>query len=632
MYLKNVKIQNFGSLKDISFSGQPLVVLVGQNGQGKSHIFEALHRFFIDFNPIGGSASAGVTDMLWYRRDTKNPISFEILIELKDDEIKKLFPFKEDIFKISNEESEKNNSSSLLIKRSLSSEGAWKTEQLTWGNIPLITNDSIISPEKFVSHILPNSFFKKFKVYFFTAGNSKENVGGDRLLLDSEKNKIYSPNSFIDELVRRGFIDSSMELAGKNAQEWSNEKGLPINPLTPEDFPEFNLITPELLQQTMNSLSNLRGKFKLIPASRDSKATLGQRSSLLDSDILLTITATSIDRQRTAEMKWERYRSYVEKILGKRLDPNPNQFLIKEGDLGLQPSQMGGGEQVVMGLIWETIDINAIVAIEEPENHMHPGLQRKLLKHFQDLSSETQILISTHSPIFASKPTIDGIFHVFKDEQGTTKVESINETNINRLIEEMGVRPSDIFEFENIVFVEGDDDVKIFKSISLALSKNSHTNVGFIDAEGWRSMAYYVNARVLRSKNIKVNIFAIFDGDTELGEKQNKIKERLIKELSIDENHIMTLKQNSIEGYLLVPPAIKRAFPQFKLSEKEIEKFFKDHQDKKNKKEVLNLLFKRGGIYSFNGDMSVQIIQAMHPDEIDIELKNIIEKFHASSQ
>jgi len=631
MYIKNVRIQNFGSLKNISFTGQPFVVFVGQNGQGKSHIFEALHRFFIDFNPIGGAASAGVSDLLWYRRDTKNPISFEITIELKEEELKKLFLFNEEIFKRINENSKENNSTILAIKRSLSSDGAWKTEQLTWANIPLISNDSIVSPEKFISYILPDSFFKKFKMYFFTAGNSKDNIGGDRLIFDSEKNKIYSSNSFFDELVKRGFIDSSTELMGKNVQEWCNEKGSSMNPPTSEDFPEFFLITPELLQQTMSTLTNLRGKFKLIPASRDAKATSGQRSSLLDSNILFTITSTSNDRQRSAEMKWERYRSFVEKLLGKRLDPNPNQFLIKEGDLGLQPSQMGGGEQVVMGLIWETIDINAIVAIEEPENHMHPGLQRKLLKHFQDLSSETQILISTHSPIFASKPTIDGIFHVFKDEQGTTKVESINETNINRLIEEMGVRPSDIFEFENIVFVEGEDDVKIFKSISLALSKNSHLNVGFIDAEGWHSMAYYVNAKVLKSKNIKVNIFAVFDGDTELEEKQKKTKDRLIKELSIDESHIITLKENSIEGYLLVSSAIKRAFPQINLSEKEIEKFIDDHRGKKNRKEVLNLLFKRGGMFSYNGDMGVQIIQAMHQGEINPELKNIIENFYTTS-
>ncbi len=46
-------------------------------------------------------------------------------------------------------------------------------------------------------------------------------------------------------------------------------------------------------------------------------------------------------------------------------------------------------------------------------------------------------------------------------------------------------------------------------------------------------MDYYANARILKSRNVKVEVFAAFDGDTESDEKRKKIKERLIRDLDI---------------------------------------------------------------------------------------------------
>lgn len=40
-----------------------------------------------------------------------------------------------------------------------------------------------------------------------------------------------------------------------------------------------------------------------------------------------------------------------------------------------------------------------ILIIDEPELHLHPKLQGKLFEHFKELSSEIQIILSTHSPL-----------------------------------------------------------------------------------------------------------------------------------------------------------------------------------------------------------------------------------------
>jgi hypothetical protein len=602
----------------------PFTVFVGPNGQGKSLLFEALHRFFIDFNPLTSPASAGVNDTLWYNREATQPIYFELEFKLSEEDMRQLLPFGDRIFQSINK-SRQTDSQIVKIKRSLTPQGTWNTEEIAWANIPLVESNSIITPGDFLAPFLAEGYFSRYRMYFFTQGHSKDNMGGDRILVDEETKRAFTSHPSIDELVRTGVITSSEETIGKNWEEWCKEKGLSVQtPITLAQLAEILPVTPETLQQVITALTTLRTKFKLIPASRDVKATLGQRSSLLEPALLQTITATAIDRQRPSELKWERYRKRVEGLLRKRLEPNPTQVLVKERDLGLLPAQIGGGEQALMGLVWDTMDEDKVLAIEEPENHLHPGLQRQLLIHFQELASQTQVLITTHSAVFASKPDVQGVYTVFKNEEGATLVEQVNETNIDRLIGELGIKVSDVFDYDSLVFVEGDDDVKILRALSKQFLKMHDFAVGFLDSEGWNNMAYYANARVLKSRRLKVEVFAVFDGDTESDEKHKKIKERLISELKIRDDHITTLKRSSIESYLLVPNAIRRAFPLIRLSEDEIASFIQKDESKKNKKEVLDQLLRRGEIGPYTGELGAQIAQVMLDSEIDTELKDVM--------
>jgi hypothetical protein len=151
-----------------------------------------------------------------------------------------------------------------------------------------------------------------------------------------------------------------------------------------------------------------------------------------------------------------------------------------------------------------------------------------------------------------------------------------------------------------------------------------------LDSEGWNNMAYYANARILKSRRVNVRVFAVFDGDTEADEKRRKVKDKLASELRIGEDHIITLKQSSIESYLLVPAAIRRAFPQIRLSEEEITSLIEKHQSKKNKKEVLDQLLRRGDIGPYTGELGAQIAQVMLTSEIQQELKDIMNTFSQS--
>ena len=87
MKINHLRIKNFRSLKDVELDElNNLNIFVGKNSSGKSNLVEALCLFFNDFSVVGGN-TAGLNDYHWFDRRTKNPIEFEMSIEMLDNEV-----------------------------------------------------------------------------------------------------------------------------------------------------------------------------------------------------------------------------------------------------------------------------------------------------------------------------------------------------------------------------------------------------------------------------------------------------------------------------------------------------------------------------------------------------------------
>jgi predicted ATP-dependent endonuclease of OLD family len=86
--------------------------------------------------------------------------------------------------------------------------------------------------------------------------------------------------------------------------------------------------------------------------------------------------------------------------------PFNNAFLSNAvGGLNLNVDNLGSGIEMIISLLYlETMASlskeNILLIIDEPELHLHPSLQEKFIQYLKSISSEKQIILSTHSPYF----------------------------------------------------------------------------------------------------------------------------------------------------------------------------------------------------------------------------------------
>lgn len=173
-----------------------------------------------------------------------------------------------------------------------------------------------------------------------------------------------------------------------------------------------------------------------------------------------------------------------------------------------------------------------------------------------------------------------------------------------------------------LTFVEGVTDTKILENFARTCIPSK--KIRFIDAEGFTKMNYYSESRIAKSF-LGVSLFVVFDGDTSKIKKKQQIKDVLVKQITLSEGHILTLNENSIEDYLLVPAAIKRAFPSVSKSEEDIKSFFEKTKPKRDKKKVLDILFKDLGLGKYDDEKAELIASQMRKSEIDEEIRGKLE-------
>lgn len=149
-----------------------------------------------------------------------------------------------------------------------------------------------------------------------------------------------------------------------------------------------------------------------------------------------------------------------------------------------------------------------IYAIEEPETSQHPNYQCILIESFKSLSLEAgcQVILTTHSPGFASELPVDSIRFVSRDAAtGQPTIQSGADV-FGIVTDTLGVTPDNRVRL--LFCVEGPTDVAAFKALSKALHAEDNTlpdlesdeRVAFI-VLGGGTLKHWVNENYLRALN-----------------------------------------------------------------------------------------------------------------------------------
>jgi predicted ATPase len=595
MKLREITISNYLSLKEVMLSFGDLTVLVGKNGSGKTNILEALYRFFTDFNTIGGGISGNLNDYYWFDRDTTKPIRIVAKLELSEEDFEKIFqPLPENV---RNAIKERFGDEGFLLSVSrliTSPQAGWKTEYLRLGNIQLVRDDKPIELEKFLSILIPEKATQDFTLYFFTP----QEMAGNRLLIDKSRKVAYLSNPQIDLLAKIGVIKVSKETIGQNYRDWCDKQGFKLVERPPtQDEVTFLIqpVTQDLLNKILaNITSVIKAKFKFIPAARDEKYTAGTRNPIIEDTLLSAQSTLSVSTTREDELKWSTFRNWVERFLGKRIEPNPRELLADENGLRVPARFLGGGEQEIFVLMWHLLGRDFIYGIEEPENHLHPEYLKKLFGFLKEISKDRQIIITTHSNLLVDKIDVRNNWIVRRDGKETKVQRLEDKEQLKLVLAELGLVPSDIYLKDFVLFVEGETEKEVILTLGEKLEEYGDIieRIAIIPIGGGKQLRNYLRIWLELINIVPIEYVILLDKHCE----EDAIS--VAKELGIDINKFIILQKGSIEDYYpieLIVKALKDLFGidikkedinTTKPMDKEMERILKEHNKLKKRWKV----------------------------------------------
>ena len=325
----------------------------------------------------------------------------------------------------------------------------------------------------------------------------------------------------------------------------------------------------------------------------------------------------------------EEIRNYfpdIDELESDRTENDIATLTYKEYGKTLDILYSGSGLKHFIDIILKVIISQAnVVLLDEPEMGLHPDLQRRFLEYLHELSEKRgiQIFMATHSPVLLGYADNINFYRVL-NSKGCRSVQHVSKDAVHTVISDLGIRPSDIFNHDICLLVEGASEIVFFEHIIRIVYREDflHVAVGIIQYGGSAADGI-ISGKIDVSNIVPAQKYTFWTRDRDTPEKSEPSTPSTKFKNALTKNNIKCHIWDKREIEFYCPESVLRAAQDGDLKkEQEVLRILRGNQNQKFADEA-----KSYGVCVPEGKRLKQLLKehANSKDDFAVEIRQFIE-------